>query len=123
MKNDLKALRKRAKLTQQQMAEELGEKVATYGTWERGTTTMSAAQLLRCAEILECSTDAILCHDIPKDFDDPMEEALHMTWRDLKSPQKRCVLKYAQEQLALQQLGGGVGTAPGDGPPAVSETA
>lgn len=102
MKNDLKVLRRRAKLTQQQMADALGEKVATYGTWERGTTTMSAAQLLRCAEILDCSTDAILCHEVPTEFDDWREAELHKVWRGLDAERKDRLLADAKD-LALAQ--------------------
>ena len=108
MNNELKRLRKIRGITQADMAGKVGVKLATYGTWERGERMLSASQLLQCAEILGCSTDAILGHEVPHDFDDPMEAALHATWENLDELRRSGVLKYAQEQLALQQMGGAV---------------
>ena len=105
MDNALKKLRKGRGITQAEMAEKVGVKLATYGTWERGDRMFSAEQLIKCAEILECSTDAILLHGTPRDFDDPMEAALHATWENLDELRRSGVLKYAREQLALQQMG------------------
>ena len=60
METNLKSIRKSRGMTQRQMAESIGEKVATYGTWERGTSTPNIEQLVRCARVLDCSTDEIL---------------------------------------------------------------
>lgn len=105
MKNDLKAIRRRAGLTQQEMAEKLGVKVATYGTWERGTTIMNVEQLISCADILDCSTDAILCHEMPEVFIDWREAELHKVWRGLDVERQDRLLANARDLSAAASVG------------------
>lgn len=59
MELQLQKLRKAAGLSQQDMADALGVKKRTYGSWERGEVTMSFPQAIACARILGCTTDAI----------------------------------------------------------------
>lgn len=92
METNLKTIRKSRGLTQRQLAESIGEKVATYGTWERGTSTPNIEQLVKCAQVLECSTDEILGMEIRTSFSDQREEELHRIWRGLdRSRQDRLI--------------------------------
>lgn len=67
--NRLKELRREAGYTQEQMAEMMGVKTVTYGTWERGTAQISLAQALRVADILACSLDEIAGRADPADHE------------------------------------------------------
>ncbi len=60
MENKLKSIRKLRGITQQQMADALREKIATYRTREHGTTNLSIVRLVNCARILDCSTVDLL---------------------------------------------------------------
>jgi transcriptional regulator with XRE-family HTH domain len=53
----LKALRARANLTQQQVAEKTGVNRMTYNQWENYKTFPDALQLIKLSEIFECSMD------------------------------------------------------------------
>ncbi|MBP3883546.1 MAG: transcriptional regulator, partial [Olsenella sp.] len=79
----LGALRKRSGLSQKQMAEKLGVKLRTYGSWERGEVSMSVSQLVECARVLDCSTDEILGMELKIAFSNPREAELHRVWRGL----------------------------------------
>jgi len=59
MEIQLKKLRNKKKLSQEEMAEKLGVKVSRYGTWERGERMLSLAQAYDCAVALGCSIDEI----------------------------------------------------------------
>lgn len=60
----LKKLRTIKGLSQEDMAEQLGIKKSRYGTWERGERTMSFPQAVACAEVLDCTTDALAGREV-----------------------------------------------------------
>lgn len=97
MKNRLKAIRKAQGLTQQDIADAIGEKIATYRTWERGTTNFNIRQLVDCARVLDCSTDEILGMPIRTTFSDPREAELHRVWRGLDIERQDRLLATAQD--------------------------
>lgn len=102
MKTRLRELRKAKGLTQQQLADAISEKVATYRTWERGTTNFNVEQLCAIATVLDCSTDIILGREIQTDFDDPRERELHWTWEQLSDRGRHNVLHDARAERALE---------------------
>lgn len=53
----LKALRARANLTQQQVAEKIGINRMTYSQWENYQTFPDALQLIKLSQIFACSMD------------------------------------------------------------------
>ena len=97
MDTKLGVIRKRAGLTQGQMAKALGVLVRTYGSWERGEVNMNIAQLVDCARILDCSTDEILDMPINTSFSDPREAELHRVWRGLDKERQNRLLATAQD--------------------------
>ncbi len=60
LKLRLKKRRKLAGMTQQEFANLLGVKVATYRTWENGRRTMSLFDACACADLLGCTIDDIV---------------------------------------------------------------
>lgn len=81
MELQLRAIRKKAALSQQELADVLGVDVKTIGNWERGSTMMSLEQVWNCAVALD-STPNDICgwyleypHDevIPARIDDPLK--------------------------------------------------
>ena len=106
MVNNLKQIRKSRGLTQQQVADAIAEKVATYRTWERGTTNFNITQLVDCARVLDCSTDEILGMPIRATFSDPREAELHRVWRGLDRERQDRLLATAQDlELAKRNEG------------------
>lgn len=64
MELQLQRLRKLAGLNQEEMAKALGVKKRTYGSWEREEVTLSFPQAVACAEILNCTTDALAGREV-----------------------------------------------------------
>lgn len=59
MEIHLQEIRKRRKLSQGDVADALGVKVRTYGSWERGEAMLSLKQAYDCALVLGCTIDEI----------------------------------------------------------------
>ncbi|WP_276869212.1 helix-turn-helix transcriptional regulator [Enorma massiliensis] len=59
MEIHLKELRRRAGLSQDEIASRLGIKKSRYGTWERGERMLSLKQAYDCALVLGCTIDEI----------------------------------------------------------------
>lgn len=60
---EIKKLREAAGLRQYELAARMGVKQASVSAWEAGTAMPSAANLLKLADILQCSVDALLGRD------------------------------------------------------------
>ena len=105
METNLKSIRKSRGMTQRQLAESIGEKVATYGTWERGTSTPNIEQLVRCAQVLDCSTDEILGMEIKTTFADQREAELHRIWRGLDRERQDRLIDDARDMEAAKSAG------------------
>ena len=73
----LKEMRKRSGMTQGEVADAVGVKIATYRTWERGTRTMSFPQAIDCARVLGCTLDELAGRNHAKTKEDPMQVALN----------------------------------------------
>lgn len=56
----LKTLRKEKKLTQKELAEQIGIKQNSYSDWENGKTEPSFENLINLADLLEVSLDCLL---------------------------------------------------------------
>ena len=105
METNLKRIRKSRGLTQRQLAESIGEKVATYGTWERGTSTPNIDQLVKCVQVLDCSADEILGIEIRATFSDQREEELHRIWRGLDRSRQDRLIDDARDMEAAKGAG------------------
>ncbi len=55
----LKRMRELKGLTQQEAADALGVKVATYRTWEQASVKITLENTCRCAALLDCSPNDI----------------------------------------------------------------
>ena len=82
------ALRKKMKLTQDQLAEQLGVTAQAVSKWENDQSCPDIATLPRLAEIFHCTTDELLGIENPRivydgeivtDDDTDEEEGLHIT--------------------------------------------
>lgn len=60
----IKKMRKRAKLSQQDVADALGIKTGRYGDWERETTMINLRDAIRLADLFRCSLDELAGVDI-----------------------------------------------------------
>jgi len=92
----LKQLRRRAGLSQDEIAERLGVKTSRYGTWERGQRMMSLAQAYDCAVALGCSIDEIAGHEVAQSFSDPREAELHRCWQGCTEENRHALLVMAR---------------------------
>lgn len=59
MEINLQRIRKQRRLSQTEVANALGVKVRTYGSWERGEAMLSLKQAYDCALVLDCTIDEI----------------------------------------------------------------
>lgn len=69
MKLNIKAMRKKAGLTQSELADAIGVNLSTVGNWERLATCPDAEQVWNCALALNCTPNDILgwYEDHPRD--------------------------------------------------------
>ena len=56
----LKALRKEKKLTQKELAEQIGIKQNSYSDWETGKNEPNLENIVKLSKILDTSTDELL---------------------------------------------------------------
>ena len=77
MKLELKNLRKQAGFTQDQMAELLGIKKRTYGSWERGEAMMNLEQAYNCAVILGCTLNDLVGMKASRSYADHRQTAIN----------------------------------------------
>lgn len=61
--NNIKAMRKRAKITQAALAEQLGISQSTVAMWESQDNLPRAGMLPELAKILNCTIDDLLKYD------------------------------------------------------------
>lgn len=93
MNFQLKKLRMLRGLSQEDMAQRLGVKKSRYGSWEREERTMSFPQAVACAEVLNCTTDAIAGRDEAlQKYIDARQEALNVCFEALSDEGKDAAL-------------------------------
>ena len=105
MKVRLREMRKRAHLTQEQVANKVGVKVRTYGSWERGEAMMSIEQGYKCAIVLDCSLDEIAGMPIrsASEFSDPREAELHRCYRSCTRERQDRLLDTARDFAGMSR--------------------
>ena len=104
MNLQLKKLRTLRGLSQEDMAKELGIKKSRYGTWERGERTMSFPQAVACAEILNCTTDALAGRSVDdRKLTDPYEQELVDCYRSSTVDRQERILDTARDAAAMSK--------------------
>lgn len=73
--NALNAIRKASRLTQLQVAGELGVSKATYSSWETGRAEMGADRILALSEFFDCTPNDILGYQGPSTQFSPLTTA------------------------------------------------
>lgn len=102
MEINLQRIRKRCKLSQGEVADRLGVKVRTYGSWERGEAMLSLKQAYDCAVVLGCTIDEIAGLDRERlRSADPYEGELVECYRAATSEGKANILGNARGQREL----------------------
>ncbi|MBY5034186.1 helix-turn-helix domain-containing protein [Streptococcus gallolyticus] len=64
--DNLKALRKQKKLTQQEVADKLEINRVTYTNWEKGNREPNLENVVKLAHILNATTDELLGYKVKK---------------------------------------------------------
>ena len=104
MELQLQRFRKLAGLNQDEMAKALGIKKRTYGSWEREEVSMSFSQAVACAEILNCTTDALAGRSVDdKKLTDPYEQELMDCYRSSTADRKERILDTARDAAAMSK--------------------
>jgi transcriptional regulator with XRE-family HTH domain len=105
----LRALRRAASLTQQQMAEQLGISQPSYALWERNDVALKPDQLARLAEILAVDVgDLVSPADLAHRRGGPSgraRKAFEVVSRLPRSQQQR-ILGVVEDLLAAQRVNG-----------------
>lgn len=70
------------------MADRLGVKKRTYGSWERDEAEMSFPWACACADILECTLDELAGRKSVRDYTDPRQEQLNGCFESLNDESK-----------------------------------
>lgn len=88
METQLRKYRRNEGLTQQQMADRLGVKKRTYGSWERDEAEMSFPWACACADILNCTLDELAGRKPTREYTDPRQEQLNGCYESLNDESK-----------------------------------
>ena len=103
----LKKMRESTGLTQQQVADDLGLKVATYRTWEQGSVKITLENACNCAVALGCSPNDIcgwyIDHpeDRPAPPGDPGAAELLGCYRSCTPERQDALLNLARDSALL----------------------
>lgn len=92
----LKQIRNEKRYTQQEVADAVGVKLATYRTWENGSRMPSFAQIVACAEFLECTTDELAGRVVLREYGDPRQEMLNMCFENMNGKGKDLLVSVAR---------------------------
>lgn len=96
MNLQLRKYRRLAGLNQQQTADALNVKVATYRTWENGRRNMSFPQAIDCAELFGCTTDELAGLEPRREYSDPAQAALNICYESMNERGKSTLVSVAQ---------------------------
>jgi len=97
----LKTLRKKAQLTQVDVAEKLGISQPAYASWERGVKKPTQENLVKIAKLFNVSVDTLVSNDKTDDIDLSEVELLFRTTSDGMSNEEKEVFK--QELLQFMK--------------------
>jgi transcriptional regulator with XRE-family HTH domain len=105
MNLQLKLLRVRAGLSQDEIAERLGIKTSRYGTWERGERMMSLEQACQVAEVLGCTLEELVGRASPGEAQksasaDPSLNELNDCWEAASDSGRGTMLDVARAMRA-----------------------
>ena len=105
MNLQLQRLRKLAGFKKQKdMADALGVPERRYASWEREEVTMSFPQAVACAEILNCTTDALAGRSVDdKKLTDPYEQELMECYRSSTVDRQERILDTARDAAAMSK--------------------
>lgn len=78
------------------MADALGIKKRTYGSWERQEVTLNLDQAAQCAVILNCTIDAIAGLEQPATFSDPGQAALNGYYHSMNDEGRAALVNTAK---------------------------
>ena len=79
----IRELRIRARLTQQQLGEQLGVSAVAVGKWERGQTQPDIRSLTRMADIFGTTIDDLCDRTVPETPDTPSIQVMTRAFRQL----------------------------------------
>lgn len=96
MELQLQRMRKLAGLDQQEMADALGIKKRTYGSWEREEVAMSFPQAIACAEVLGCTTDELAGRKPIRSYTDPNQAALNGYYESMNDRGRETLVESAR---------------------------
>ena len=74
----------------------LGVRPGTYRDWEQGVSGIRLDMLCRIADILGCSTDAILGHEVDHNFVDQRQSSLNACFTTLDEENKDLIVQVAE---------------------------
>ncbi|WP_073687224.1 helix-turn-helix domain-containing protein [Streptococcus salivarius] len=97
----LKELRKKANLTQVEVAEKLGISQPAYASWERGVKKPTQENLVKIAKLFNASIDTLVSNDKTDGIDLSEVELLFRTTSDGMSNEEKEVFK--QELLQFMK--------------------
>lgn len=97
MQTYIRAMRKLAKKTQQELADEIDVNLSTVGNWERNITVPDAEQILNCAVALGCTPNDLLGWDEEtRTFADPGQRRLNECYENMNEKGQMTLVSVAQ---------------------------
>ena len=106
MNFQLRALRKKAKMSQTELAEKIDVNLRTIGAWERGETIPNAEQIWNCSEALGTDPDTLLgWPESAPAYSDPRQAELNRCWESSTPQRQDALLMTARDFAASSREG------------------
>lgn len=96
----IRELRQRARLTQQQLGEQLGVSAVAVGKWERGQTQPDIRSLTRMADIFGVTIDELCDRVPPVPAEDPNIQVMTRAFRQLTPDEQQKYLAVGRALFA-----------------------
>lgn len=79
----MQEIRKKRKMSQEDMARALDVKKSRYGTWERGERMMNIEQAYNCAVVLWCTLNDLVGMSSSRSYADPRQGQINEQYEEM----------------------------------------
>lgn len=96
MSLQLRQLRKKTGLTQEELAKKIGGTARVIGAWERGETQLQLEDAARIADVFGCTLDELAGREWPPGRGDPMHAELVSSYDRASQEGRRAIMTVAR---------------------------
>lgn len=105
MELQLRSFRKAHRLTQEELANKIGQTPRVVSAWERGETSITLSDAAVIADVFGCSLDELAGRDFRPEgsYSDPRQAELNRVWGQIGEQRRDRLLETAHDFEALER--------------------